>query len=270
MENPPSPVREIAAKGTHEAVLALLRQEAGVHRVLDIPCGLGAFSIRLQQLGYDVTAADVVPGAAPVAARFRHANMDERLPFADGELDAVVCIDGIEHIHDPYGFAAECARVVRPGGVVILSTPNISSLRSRWRWFWTGFHHGRKTPLDERNVNPLHHINMIEFHKMRYMLHRVGFSITAIATNRIKPVAWLYAPLVPFAWLMTKFVFRHEIRGASQAELARQVLRQMFTRAVLFGDACIVKAVRLGPGTTAGVPPGPAATALAGAAARGR
>ena len=36
---------------------------------------------------------------------------------------------------------------MRPGGVVILSTPNISSLRSRWRWLLTGFHHGRKTPL---------------------------------------------------------------------------------------------------------------------------
>jgi len=237
------PVREIAAKGTHAAVLELLQLEPGIRRVLDIPCGHGAFALRLQQAGYDVVAADVVPGG-PLAVRFLAANMNERLPFHDGELDAVVCIDGIEHIERPYDFAAECARIVRQGGVVIVSTPNISSLRSRWRWFWTGFHHGRKTPLDELDVNPLHHINMIEFHKMRYMLHRVGLRITAIATNRIKPVAWLYAPLLPFVWLMTKFVFRHEIRSEQHHAIAQEVLRQMCTRAVLFGEALIVKAVR--------------------------
>lgn len=237
------PVREIAAKGTHTVVLELLQQEQGIRRVLDIPCGHGAFALRLQEAGYEVVAADVVPGG-PLATRFLAANMNERLPFHDGELDALVCIDGIEHIERPYDFAAECFRVLRPGGVVIVSTPNISSLRSRWRWFLTGFHHGRKTPLDELDVNPLHHINMIEFPKMRYMLHRVGLRITAIATNRTKPVAWLYAPLVPFAWLMTKFVFRHEIRSVQHHAIAQQVLRQMCTRAVLFGEALIVKAVR--------------------------
>lgn len=237
-------VRENAAKGTHEVVLDLLRAEPGLRRVLDIPCGHGAFTLRLRELGYQAVPADVVPPPGPLGDAFLAADMNRALPFADGELDAVVCIDGIEHIERPYDFAAECARVVRPGGVVILSTPNISSLRSRWRWLLTGFHHGRKTPLDERRVDPLHHINLLEFHKLRYLLHRVGLRISAIATNRTKPIAWLYAPLLPLAWLTTKFVFWQEMHDTPHRDIAREVQRQMFTRAVAFGEALIVKAVR--------------------------
>jgi SAM-dependent methyltransferase len=234
----------MAARGTHDEVLRLLRQDPSIRTVLDIPSGQGAFAARLRKLGYVVHAADVVPpdhgeeGWTP-------ANMNERLPFADASLDAVVCIDGIEHIERQYDFAVECARVVRPGGVVIWSTPNISSLRSRWRWLWTGFHHGRKAPLDENNVNPLHHINMIEFPKLRYMLHRSGLCIDAIATNRTKAVAWVYAPLAPFSWLLTKLVFASEIRSPSQAAIGKNVLRQMHAPSLLFGDAIIVRAVRL-------------------------
>lgn len=246
----------MAARGTHRKVVALLQQVPGVRSVLDIPCGRGAFTRRLGELRLEVHCADVAyEPDGEVGGHYRRADMNERLPFADGELDAVVCIDGIEHIERPYDFTVECARVLRPGGIVLLSTPNISSLRSRWRWLLTGFHHGRKAPLDEENVTPLHHINMMEFPKMRYMLHRAGFRIDAIATNRVKGVAWLFAPLIPIAWLVSWFVFRKEVRSESQRRIAAEVLRQMFTVPVLFGDALIVRAVRSGAaGAGAGGP----------------
>jgi 2-polyprenyl-3-methyl-5-hydroxy-6-metoxy-1,4-benzoquinol methylase len=234
----------MAARGTHERVLALLAQEPDVRRVLDIPCGQGVLCARLAEHGYDVTGADIVARQGSEKIRFVAADMNGSLPCDDGELDAVLCVDGIEHIERPYDFAAECARVVRKGGVVIWSTPNISSLRSRWRFLWTGFHNGRKTPLDELRPNPLHHINMLEFHKLRYMLHRVGFKITAVTTNRYKAATWLFLPLVPFAWLMTRFVFAYEIRDEALRPIWRETFAQMFSRPVLFGDALVVKAVR--------------------------
>ncbi len=85
-----------------------------------------------------------------------------------------MCIDGIEHLRRPFDFIAEVRRVLRIGGEVILSTPNISSLRSRLRWLLTGHHHKCPAPLDERNPNPLHHINMISFPELRYLLHSNG------------------------------------------------------------------------------------------------
>ena len=233
-----------AARGTHEVILDMVRRLADCRRVLDVPCGKGAFTRSLVDRGYEVLSLDCVDELEVEGSTFLQGDMNERLPLDDGELDAVVCIDGIEHIERPYDFARECFRVLRPGGNLIVSTPNISSLRSRWRWLLTGFHHGRKAPLDETDPNPLHHINMLEFHKIRYMLHREGFRIAEIATNRTKAIAYLYAPLLPLSYLMTRHVFRREIRRPAVQEIAPEVRRQMFSKAVLFGDAIIVRAVR--------------------------
>ena len=88
------------------------------------------------------------------------------------------------YIERPFDFVAECRRVVRDDGWLVISTPNISSLRSRWRWLLTGFHNKCKTPLDETRPDPLHHINMLSFPKLRYLLHRNGFSIAEMRRGR--------------------------------------------------------------------------------------
>jgi SAM-dependent methyltransferase len=48
----------------------------------------------------------------------------QRLPLRDGTVDVVVCMQVIEHLWDQPGFVAECARVLRPAGVLLVSTPN--------------------------------------------------------------------------------------------------------------------------------------------------
>lgn len=48
----------------------------------------------------------------------------QRLPFRDGAYDAIVHLQTIEHLHDQAGFVADCARVLRPAGTFVVSTPN--------------------------------------------------------------------------------------------------------------------------------------------------
>jgi 2-polyprenyl-6-hydroxyphenyl methylase/3-demethylubiquinone-9 3-methyltransferase len=55
----------------------------------------------------------------------------ERLPFADGAFDAVVCAEVLEHVHDPEQVIRECARVLRAGGTFVYAGPN-RTVRSRW------------------------------------------------------------------------------------------------------------------------------------------
>lgn len=215
-------------------------------RVLDIPCGAGALTERLSLQGIEVWPADIRNILQIESERFIAADMNEKLPFDDGFFDAVACIDGIEHIERPFDFVGECRRVLKPGGRLVLSTPNISSLRSRARWFLTGHHNKCKTPHDEKNPGPLHHISMISFPELRYMLHRRGFRITRIATNRIKPAALLYAPLAPFAWMATAISYERNEKDPAQKKRNREILGLAYSCAVLFGETLIIAAEKTG------------------------
>ncbi|MFH1352782.1 MAG: class I SAM-dependent methyltransferase [bacterium] len=233
-----------AAKNTHKVVADFLREEKNCSTVLDIPCGSGAFSGMMSGSGITVYSADCENLFEIRDGHFDTVDMTKPFPYSDGQFDAVVSIDGIEHIENPFNFIRECARVLRRGGVCVISTPNISSFRSRARWLWTGFHNKNKTPLDETAPNPLHHINMISFPELRYILYANGFRISKIAANRIKTISWLYGLMIPFSYIITQVVFYREEKQAAQRERNRRILKQLFSLPVMFGETMIIKAVR--------------------------
>lgn len=236
--------RENTTPKTHEMVASLLYERFESGRVLDLPCGEGAFAERIMERGFKVWAGDVVPILRVPGVEFKQCDMNAPLPFPDETFDAVVCIDGIEHIERPFDFVRECARVVRDDGALLVSTPNISALRSRWRWLLTGFHNKGKSPLNEGKPSPLHHIGLLSFPDLRYMLHTNGFRIDAIRSNRIKAVSWLYSPLVALCAPVTAIVFRGEEKDVDQRTRNREIFRQMFSRAVAFGETLVIRASR--------------------------
>jgi SAM-dependent methyltransferase len=236
-------LRENASPNTHNVVAELISGIPGVKKILDIPCGEGAFTRRMQDRGFEVHSGDRdnffrVPGGDCIIC-----DMDSSLLYPDGSFDAVACIDGIAHIKRPFDFIAECRRILRPQGCLVISIPNISALRSRGRWFLTGFHNKRKVPPDEERVFKRPIINMMSFDMLRYLLHTGGFSISEIRTNRIKPINWLYAGMVPFSYLATRWAFHRHEKNHNQRVRNRDILRQLFSREVLFGESIIVKAV---------------------------
>jgi SAM-dependent methyltransferase len=89
-------------------------------------------------LDYDESAVAHVRARYP-RVQMLHGNLAE-LPLPDGAVDVVVNFQVIEHLWDQPQFVAECFRVLRPGGVLLMSTPNRIT-----------FSPGRDTP-----VNPFH------------------------------------------------------------------------------------------------------------------
>lgn len=106
-------------------------------RVLDAACGTGYGSKLLRALGgaASVTGVDICPEATAYAAR-RHAADGVRFVTAsalhtglpDAAVDAVVSFETVEHIVDSEALVGEFARVLAPGGLLIMSTPNNSGL----------------------------------------------------------------------------------------------------------------------------------------------
>jgi 2-polyprenyl-3-methyl-5-hydroxy-6-metoxy-1,4-benzoquinol methylase len=100
-------------------------------RVLDIGCGEGYGSAMLSRSAPEVVGVDYSPAAISHARQayqgqnLRFESGDARqLTFSSGAFDAVTCFEVIEHIEDDESLLASVARVLRPGGWLILSTPN--------------------------------------------------------------------------------------------------------------------------------------------------
>ena len=127
----------------------LARRQILSHRLctdasaLEIGCGWGTFSAWLADQGADVIGADFAPVAIEKARelhqrpRLRFEVQDiESLPYDDGAFDLVVSCETIEHVPHPPVAVAELARVLRPGGTLLLTTPNylsLTGLHRLWR-----------------------------------------------------------------------------------------------------------------------------------------
>jgi SAM-dependent methyltransferase len=236
----PLSVIQLAALGAFEA----RRLPAGC-RILDAPCGDGSLAATLRGAGYDAYGIDMnASGLALLGSAYSDVNLNARLPFADRSFEAALSVEGIEHLENRVGYVRELHRVLRPNGLLILTTPNIVSLRSRVRFAGSGFFHGDSRPLREAEPGPFHHIGLGTFPDFRYILHTSGFRLMRVSHTHIKPVSLLYSWMIPWMWLYTTAAFRKE-KDPAQRRANREIRAALFSRSVLFGENLLVEAKRL-------------------------
>jgi SAM-dependent methyltransferase len=173
------PAEVASAPGTHEAALGLLADRPP-GRVLDTPCGGGQLARRLLAAGHRVVAADLAAKGVDSTLTAVALDLNVALPFRDACFDAVVMIEGIEHLENPWVALRECRRVLGPGGVVVVSTPNILNLRSRAKFATFGTFYW----FDESGYRRGLHVNAIPFQELRYVLAEVGFVVDEVRVNR--------------------------------------------------------------------------------------
>jgi 2-polyprenyl-3-methyl-5-hydroxy-6-metoxy-1,4-benzoquinol methylase len=116
----------------YRAAAALLRERGARGVVVDVGCGIGRFRDFAADLIQDYIGIDVVrhPGL-PSDARFGRADLDrEPIPLAPASCDVVVAIETVEHLENPRAFVRELSRILKPGGWLVVTTPNQVSLLS--------------------------------------------------------------------------------------------------------------------------------------------
>jgi len=163
--------------------LMYLRGER-IGRLLEIGCGGGNFLAGMRDLGWEVEGIDFDPVAVDSAHRqygleVRHGLFeDEDYPL--DHFDAVVMSHVIEHVADPLVLLAKCRRVLRPGGRLVLLTPNIESLgHGKFGSSWV-------------HLDPPRHLHLFSLATLREMAVRSGFDITALrSTTRWARGVWV-------------------------------------------------------------------------------
>jgi SAM-dependent methyltransferase len=122
-----------------EEVLPKYRRPGG--RAIDVGAGPGALAARLQEEGWDVRAADRSAEEFRAEVPFAQADFNEpNFASALGEaaFDLVVSVEVIEHVESPIGFLRNIARLLKPDGVAIVTTPNVDSLPARIKFLLRG------------------------------------------------------------------------------------------------------------------------------------
>ncbi len=224
----PRELRDVgAARGTHARVAALV-SALPKGRLLDAPCGAGLLSAQLLENGFDVRGVDRVrhPRLTFPEFRFARADLDRGIPFPDGSFDVAVSVEGIEHLESPLGFLRELARVLVPGGHLVLSTPNVLSIKSRWRWLTRG-HHRYFTPKEGGRISS-DHLHAMDYALLDAALRGAGLEIEQVASNR-RAAGLREKILAPF------------IRWGSRKHPLRETI---LSPDLLYGEVLIVVAVR--------------------------
>lgn len=156
--------------------------------LLDVGCGNGAYIDQMRQLGWDVTGVEPDEEAASIAIEsglpvFRGSLMDAKFPTE--HFDAITMNHVIEHVANPVELLKECHRVLKLGGRMMVTTPNIKSLGhyvfgEHWR--------GLEIPR---------HLTLFSPEALRICAESVGLEISELRTTaRIASGMWAASSLI--------------------------------------------------------------------------
>jgi len=153
------------------------------HRILDIGCGRGTLGIILQRrqgmFGVDL-APEAIEKAKELYEDARVVNIDaEPLPWPDNSFEYVVYLDVIEHVFDPRIGLREIQRVLKPGGKLLLSTPNILAHIDKMR-------ETRRFPKTSGDPEPYDggHLHFFTYQDIYDLLKLTGFAQSESASPR--------------------------------------------------------------------------------------
>jgi ubiquinone/menaquinone biosynthesis C-methylase UbiE len=175
--------------------------------VADLGCGRGHMVSRLTEYA-DTNKLKVTLIAVdfddtifePTATRSTKLNLNEPLPFADQSIDILYSIEVIEHLENQYAFIRECGRVLKKGGTLIVTTPNVLNIASRFRFFAFGIPEIYEFPSAKvENAGRIcGHINMINQYYFDLALRKVDFRDARYITDKGHPgsLFWYYL-LIP-------------------------------------------------------------------------
>jgi cyclopropane fatty-acyl-phospholipid synthase-like methyltransferase len=201
-------------------------------RILDLGSGYGAFSARLKDMGFlDIEACEIVPDifhVPGILCQQVDLNQNHFDAFFEKKYDLIVALEILEHLDSTPIFFMSIINMLEPGGLLILSTPNVQSWYSRILFLRKGELHWFNNEIIQKDG----HISPIFDWQVEILSRKAGFSIVdkvhtddRLLLNRyIFPKGFFRAL---FTRTMYLYLFLHPImRSAGKGELRIWVLKK--------------------------------------------
>ena len=163
-----------------QTISGLLEKTARDIRVLDVGCSRGSFLAAGTRLGFQmegVEPAATIAAAARASGHVVHIGLLDPVGLPPRSFDAITLFEVVEHPKDPLPLLQECRRILRPGGVLVVSTGNtaswtVAAMRERWDYFHIAKDGG--------------HISFFNPRSISLLAARSGYRVERIATTRVK------------------------------------------------------------------------------------
>ena len=203
-----------AAPGTHRAAVEVIQRYCNKNaRLLDFGCYEGAMIARLHDAGFaEVEGTDLTSHFSNAAFPFTQAdlNLSFSREFGGKEYDALMVSEVIEHLDNPRHFLSECRAILKEGGIVVVTTPNIAFFEGRIKFLLTGELWG----FGKKNYASQRHITAISREQFGLLFEECGYRVLSIftAASFATPLRRI---LTSFIWIPMRFLFGKSVLGES-------------------------------------------------------
>jgi 2-polyprenyl-3-methyl-5-hydroxy-6-metoxy-1,4-benzoquinol methylase len=187
-------IRELGTMGT--------MQLGGIKpgRLLDVGCGNGSFLSLMRSAGWKVAGLEPDPKAARLASERLGVPIPSdtlrEAAYPAASFDAVTMQHVIEHVYDPVGEIAECRRILKPGGLLVIVTPNVASEGHR------------RFKADWRGLEPPRHVHLFTRKTLAACAQMAGIGIKSL---------WTSARLAPGIWIESRAISKRKTGDAKKS-----------------------------------------------------
>lgn len=204
--------------------------------VLDFPCGTGWLGTSLTDKQWEYHGADLYcePETAHHVTRFSAADLQQRFPYDDEQFDYMACLEGLEHIENYHHVLREAARVLRPGGTLLVSTPNPLNIKSRRRYYWSGTFYGFPHLINMPPEGSHIHVSPVNLSFLIAFAERHGLKFQRLHDVTIRKGMYLHLPRV---WAVQAYTW---LKTLGKSPKQRDWLRLLSSSQVCLSDGMVV------------------------------
>lgn len=224
--------------------------------LLDVSCKKGDVLCALAPRGFTLRGTNFEPEGPPFDSIPVDYGIDLRkpLPYADASFDVVLLVEVIEHLENHRIAICELARILKPGGILVLTTPNIMRLNSRLHFLFSGYHKTKRrfipfvTPLEQAHR---FHNYPIDLPILYYLCKQNSLEFEQLGNSKVKTYSRLLfvlfgLPVQAYTWYT--LIIRE--KDPAQRQENRSLCQWLLSPRTLMEDNLVLRLRKRGANTT--------------------